>query len=348
MILPYIYKISTYSKETIQTMKKALFTLLPATMLLLACSPTPSAGGNSSSTDGSAHHVDAKTTDLKIATPAGAPYVALFPYMKESSSSIEGVAASSIAALLGQNSPKDVVIAPTNAGINAIVKQSSPFRLAATVTFGNFFLAATGNDENKTLDPDDYVVAFQQGQVPDKVFTYLYSGLTNVHYIKGEAVTPASTLIKGIDEENDNAKVDYVLIPEPALTTAMSKQPKASIYANLQDLYRQKSGQSIAQASIFVRPSADKTKVSSFLDGVKEGVEAFLSDPSVIDEHLAGLSSGEVKAAFTADADALKSMTSDGNRMGLGYKAASENKQAISAFMGLWGMSEVDEEVYYR
>jgi len=320
---------------------KHTFLLLLPTVLLAACGSTQSFSSAPAS-------FPAQTTDLKIASPFGAPSVALYPFLKNSSANIEGTSGANIGSFLGPNSVKDIVIAPTNAGVAAIKTKSAPFKLAGTVTFGNFFLAATGNDENKQLDPDDYVVAFQKGQVPDKIFSYVYDNLTNVHYIESEAVTPASTLIKGVDEERENAKVDYVLIAEPALTTALSKQPKASIYSSLQEKYAEKSGgKTIMQASIFVNNSADKTKVQSFLDGVKSGVEAFLAEPSVIDEHLSSMSVEDQKATFTASAENLKAMTKNGNRMGLGYKDAYANKESIASFLGLWNMS-IDEEVYYK
>lgn len=338
-------------------MKHILFPLIPAAMLLASCASasTPASSSTDASTGASSQEsslpasVEAKSTDLKIAAPFGAPSVALFPYLKNSSGNIEGTSGANIGTFFAQGSGKDIVIAPTNAGISAIKAKSAPYKLAATVTFGNFFLAATGNDENKTLDPDDYVVAFQQGQVPDKVFRYVYDNLTNVHYIAGQTQTPASTLITGKDQERDDAKVDYVLIPEPALTTALSKQPKASIYANVQEDYAKKTGgKSIMQASIFVHNDAEKGKVSSFLAGVKEGVEAFLASPNVIDCHVEGMSEADQKAAYTATIADIKTMTAAGNRMGLGYKDAYENRDSVSSFLSLWNMGELDEKVYYR
>ena len=139
--------------------------------------------------------------DLKIACPSGAPAVALYKHLKEPEAKLEiNASATNVVAYLAPNSSKDIVIAPTNAGITAINKKNAPFKLAATITFGNFYLAATGNDANGKLDPDDYVVAFQQNNVPDKIFRYVYSDVafTNLHYVD-QASDAAACLISGIN-----------------------------------------------------------------------------------------------------------------------------------------------------
>ena len=109
--------------------------------------------------------------NLNVAVPAGAPAVPFYKNLTDSHLEVAG--ADTVVAYLTSSSSKDVVIAPTNAGINAI-KQGANFKLAATVTFGNFFLVSTGNDNDGILNKGDKVLAFQEKGVPGKIFNYVY------------------------------------------------------------------------------------------------------------------------------------------------------------------------------
>ncbi|MBP5694669.1 MAG: hypothetical protein J6X03_04420 [Bacilli bacterium] len=84
-----------------------------------------------------------KSFEVKIASPSKAPAIALYSHLTEENVEINS-AANNVVGYLTNNSDKDMVIVPTNAGINAIVKQNANFKIAATVTFGNFFLISTG------------------------------------------------------------------------------------------------------------------------------------------------------------------------------------------------------------
>lgn len=291
--------------------------------------------------------------DVKIASPTGAPAAALYKFIDQSLDDnnpmvdINAVASNVIAHLI-PNSTKDIVIAPTNAGVNAIMKKNAPFKMAATITFGNFYLAGTGNDENKTLDLDDYVVAFQQNNVPDKIFRYVYENLTNVHYVP-EASDAAKVLISGKNETDDNHFADYVLVAEPAMTPALSKNVNAYQYASMSEEYSKKSdGKSIMQASVFVNANSDADKIDAFLGELEQDINAFVSNPSVIDEQVEALGEDVMKSKIGVPSTAvLKAVTQRGNRMGLGYKDAFQNKDDIATFLTLFNI-EVNEEIYYK
>ena len=71
----------------------------------------------------------------------------------------------------------DVIVAPTQGGLTQIVKQQAEYKIAATITFGNFYLISTGRDEDNTLNKGDKVCYFQKDDVPGKVFNYVYGDL---------------------------------------------------------------------------------------------------------------------------------------------------------------------------
>ncbi|MCR5491286.1 MAG: hypothetical protein K6F32_04065 [Bacilli bacterium] len=334
-------------------MKKLNLLMFPAILAMASCGTAATSSGASSqaSETSSPEEHSAVPVTLKVACPAGAPAVAFYQHIQESEQYLEiNSNASNVVGYLTENSGKDIVVAPTNAGITSIVKKSAPYKIAATITFGNFYVASTGNDEDKTMNNDDYVVLFQQNNVPDKLFNYVYGdlGLTNIHYVNA-ASDAAKALISGVDSSNDNAKVDYVLMAEPALSTALSKNANASEYSNLQTAFAAKSNDmALTQASIFVSNSADEISVASYLKDLETAVKDFLGNPTVIDSYLNGLEEEAITSKFNASAAVLKTMASNDNRMGLGFVEAAENKDAIANFMKIFGMESVSEEVYFN
>lgn len=324
-------------------MKKALF-LLPALALLASCgNPSSSSLPSEASQKSEAPY----SLDLKVACPAGAPAVAFYRHVQSANLEVNADPAN-VAAYLTGNSDKDVVVLPTNAGLTAITKKNAPFQIAATITFGNFYLASTGNDDNETLDDDDYVVCFQQGNVPDKLLQYSYPTLTNIHYVTA-ASDAAQVLISGTNISDNNAKADYVLMAEPALTANISKNEKAKEYSSIQEVFKQRSGnKEITQASIFVRNSLEKNKVDAFLNDISSSVSSFLATPTVLDSYLEGMDENAVKAKFSSPAAMIKNMAAKNNRMGLGYKGAYENRAAVENFSALFGIADIHEEVYYK
>ena len=318
-------------------MKKLILTLA-TTMLLASC------GGNTSSSASSELPYE---LDLAVVCPVGAPAVALAPHLKSNKVEINADPAN-VVAYLTDGSGKDVVICPTNAGVNAITKKNAPYLLAATVTFGNFYLASTGHDDDGVLDADDYVVVFQQNNVPDKLFQYVYGDLAlqNVHYVDA-ASNAAQVLISGKNVADNNAEADYVLMAEPALATALSKNEKAKQYADIQEEYKKKSGGEIVQASIFVHKDVKREKASAFLSSVSGWLDTFLNTPTALDKALEGIEEKTAQSKFSATPAVLKTMVEKSNRMGLGYKEAKQNKTAVENFVKLFGINELDEKVYF-
>ncbi len=178
--------------------------------------------------------------DLSVASPSGAPAISLYNFLSDQNLEVSNAQTVISYFSVGM---KDAVILPTDVGVKMIQKTNypTPYKLAASVTFGNFFLASTGNDLNNQLDKDDYVVVFQQNAVPDLLFKYVYGNdFTNVHYV-ADVNAAARCLISGKNEAEGNALVSYVLMAQPALTNALNLNSKASIHSNLQSLYTELS-----------------------------------------------------------------------------------------------------------
>ena len=67
---------------------------------------------------------------------------------------------------------KDVIVLPTNVGVKTIETAQAPYKLAATITFGNFYIASLGNDDNGIMDAT--ITSFYSKIMSDKLFHYIW------------------------------------------------------------------------------------------------------------------------------------------------------------------------------
>lgn len=289
--------------------------------------------------------------DIKVATPSGAPAIAFANYINDPNLEVNG--ASEVLGYLSDASDKDIVVAPTNALVAKVMKAGAPFKIAATVTFGNLYVLSLGNDDDNVLDSSDYVIAFQQNQLPDKVFKYVYSDLDlNVTYADNLSVAESYALV---GKDNNNKPIDYILLAEPSVTKVLAKNNKAAIYSDIQELYKNKAGVNyFTQASIFVRNSLTKEKVEEFLTQIEKDIKDILKNPKSIlnlkmEDEL-------YQSKFLCDKSYIVDVLTTNketnrNPIGLGFVRAYQNKDSIDSFLKnlgfLPGDSTTSEENYY-
>ena len=321
-------------------MKKYL-SLIAVALALTACNTNSSNQGTG----------EFDRTSLSIITPTGAPALAFYNYsgserFETNSNPAEGIIPQMVT---GQ---KDVVVLPTNAGMQAILNKKAEYQIAATITFGNFYLVSMNNDSNKTLDADDTILLFQKGNVPDKVFHYVYGDdyNSNIHYVS--AVSDAAAAVNAgffADAETGNNIVpNYVLLAQPVLTTVLNKNADKgyAVYADMQAKYKEKSNnQALFQASVFVKKSLDRKVVTSFLDSLKADIDAAIKNPEVIQEALKDAQ--DAQTVYGIAPAMATTVTKNNNGMGLGFERAINNKEAVETFLKLFGIEGFDEEVYF-
>ena len=273
--------------------------------------------------------------DVSIISPTGAPALAFYNY-QNSDKYETNATPKNILATMTENG-KDIVVIDTISGLKAI-DNGAPYKIAASLTFGNFYLASTGNDDNNALDKDDKVIVFGENQTPDLLFKYLYGTDYNVSYVDSVA-TAAKTLISGktIDTKED---VDYVFVAEPVLTNALKNNQNAKVYANIQDLYKEKTnGKELVQASLFVKNTTNEKGYKNFLSSLKKDVEDVIANSELMTTN--------DEEAFTSKygiASSLARVTiAKNNAIGLGFKYALENKDNIANFCKLFNY-ELNEE----
>lgn len=343
-------------------MKKTLLTLILTGVLLSSCNNNDSSEAQntsskdlSSDTQSSSLVKEYQKSDLSIISPTGAPALAFYNYATLSSFETNSDP-KNITAMMAAGQ-KDVIVLPTNAGVQTIINKQAEYKIAATITFGNFYIVSLNNDDNNVMDATDTILLFQEKNVPDKLFHYIYGDELNpaIHYVN--AVSDAASAIIGrkfVDAETGNNLVpNYVMIAEPALTTVKTKLATSSqsadqitVYANIQEEYKKKSSNlEIFQASVFIKNNVDKSLGESFLNSLEREIGQAINDSSKLSEGMSKATNPN--ELFGVAPNVAASVMSNNNGMGLGFKFARDNKDAIANFLSIFSINNIDEKIYF-
>ena len=322
---------------------KKLLSVLCLLLLLCSCGNKP--------VQEEEYDVEAGLASMKIVTPKGAPVLAFYDQIENEN--YTRVTADAIPALwsTGEQSP-DVIVVDISSGLKAI-ENNAPYLLGAVITFGNFYLAATGNDDNAVMDKGDSVVLFgNENALPGKLFHYIYGTDYDEELIYvADAQMAAAALASGKDLEGN--EVDYVFVAEPALTGALKKNEKASVYGDIQKEYKDLSGLDMIQAAVFIKGDVAKECMYAFLERLESSINAAINDPSLIAQGLSVFEGDEATAQYGFNPDLVvnvfnKKNALGNNAMGLGYKKAIDIKKDIDAFVKVLGLTETSEEIYIK
>ena len=295
--------------------------------------------------------------DIKMVCPTGAPSLAFYSQATNTNFETNGTP-KNIIAMMNDSSDKDIVVIDAISGINAINK-GVKYKLASILTFGNFYLVGTGNDDNNHLDSTDKIVLFGKDQTPDKLFHYIYGNLfdKSIEYVDGVADAGA-TLIGGKNPYT-GSEIRYVFIAEPVYSNVANNPNaktygKTSIYANIQELFKEKSGnKELIQAGLFVKDKDDKEynqKIKNHLLALEESINDAIANPSIVNDKLSNISEDKVKALFGINSNIISKVL-ENNSVGLGYKKAIKIKDSIDNFIELFdstGIGSTDEKIYFK
>ena len=287
-------------------------------------------------------------SNSEIVCPTGAPAFAFYKEVDNPNFETNSVP-KNIVAMMTAASKKNFLVIDTVSGIQAI-KKGAPYKLAASLTFGNFFIASTGHDSNNVMEPGDKIVLFNQGATPDLLFHYIYGNEydSGIEYVGN--VQDAATCLISKKNLASGSDIDYVFIAQPVFTNALTKNTDAAKYADIQEEYRTKSnGKSLIQASLFIKDETDKAIAKQFLKNLKGNVEAAIKNPDVITEAFEGKSVEALTALYGVNPDMAVKVLKDNNGLGLGYKSGLENKANIDAFLSeVQNIEATNEEIYYK
>lgn len=288
---------------------------------------------------------NATTKDIKILCPSGAPAFAFYNYAKDQNFETSDNP-NNVAAQMTKASDKTVVVLPIDTGVKAI-KNGAPYKLAANITFGNFFLCSTGHDVNEQLDPGDKIVLFGQGMTPDLLFHYVYGKDydAGVEYVT--AAKDAAACLQKSKNLATGSDIDYVFLAQPAVFASLKVNTDAKVYSNIQNLYKEKSGgKDLIQASVFIKNTLEKETATTFLEGLEKDIATALEAPETFTQKIED--TDEMQSLFGAKAQVVTAVTKNGNGMGLGYKKAIDNKENIDAYLSLFSLEKTNEKIYYK
>ena len=291
-------------------------------------------------------HVDA--SNQSIICPTGAPAFAFYKETRNPNFETNSVP-KNIVAMMTEASSKDFIVIDTVSGIQAIQK-GAPYKIAATITFGNFFIASTGHDTNNVMEAGDKIVLFNQNATPDLLFHYVYGNTydSGIEYV-GNVQDAAKCLISGKNAVT-GSNIDYVFIAQPVLLNALAKSANATKYADMQEEYSKKSsGKKMIQASLFIKNSLDKAVGGQFLKNLESDIVALVSNPDLASEISNDLTDEEATSLFGVAPSLAVSALKDNNGLGLGFEYSNVIKEDIDAFLkDIQGLDETSKDIYYK
>ena len=275
---------------------------------------------------------------MKVASPSGAPGLALATLAVQDPENYNFVAAETIAAeFAGKNA--DFIVAPVNAGAKLFKLGKSEYQLAAVVSWGNLFIAS--QKENFTLEDINgaTITLFGENSVNAAVAEYA---------LKDNGLTPASIEYLGSAANTQTLLLTdanaIVLTAEPALTAARMKKDTITAYA-LNDLYKAATGfDGYTQAGLFVKAETAKAypaEVEAYLKLIEESCGKNTTDVAAVAEAAVTLELlPNVKVATTAIPNCA-----------IRYVSALEAKEQIEATANIdlsqFGGAVPADEFYY-
>ena len=345
-------------------MKKSLLLSLLALATIVGCnSNNDSSSNKNSSTPGNSTLVSSskvdfkKNTDLKIITPTGAPTLAMLNYLHDESYETNTTPANIIASM--NAGTYDIVVVDTIGGMNAISK-GADYKMAATITFGNYFIYSTGNDENGVMEAGDTIISFGKSQTPDKLFNYLFPDIEVTEYVAGVADTNHVACSGAFALEDGLTNVDYVFMAEPVMFAMMSNKEcktngKGSEYLNIQEEFKKKNSDAIISgAAIFVKNSTfenKKDQVLEVLNNIKINIKEITETPLLAKTRIETLGDQTAqKARIGIAAGAAFNVLKDNNSVGLGYLDYTDVSliTKVSAYYAVLGATAPVETNYLK
>lgn len=290
-----------------------------------------------------------RSLDLKVLTPTGAPSIGMYMYAKNENFETTSNPKEGLLPMFKKGN-YDVIFAPTQGGLNQI-KTGAQYKIAATVTFGNFYILSSGRDSDGTLNAGDKILCFQETDIPGQVFRYVYGDLNlDVTYVGNVDATKVCIENNYSIKEDETTTVlyDYVFTAQPVVTTT-----KQSIFKNVQEDFKTKSGGlMMTQASIFVKNDSNKEKVDAFLTQIEKDIKDGIKNPSLIKKGIEELGEvAEQKDRFGVPGSVAATVTSANNGFSLGFIRVKDIKNDIQSFVNLLtnnNYGELPEEAIYQ
>ena len=247
--------------------------------------------GNSNTTQSEATKNTAGIKEINFMAPDGLPAIAVAKLIKEKPEvkagyninyTIEKSSESLVTSVM--KSEPDIAIVPSNLAAT-VFNKNKEYKIAGTVGFGSFYIGTT--NENQTLEDlkGKEVYNIGKGLTPDIIAKTILKdkGIDvdkdiNFSYVDG--VNELAPIILA-------GKTQYAIIPEPALSTAQSKNEKFNVILDLNEEWKKinNSQYGYPQSTIIVKKDLSenhKAFVKELLAQVKAGTEWVYTDKETL------------------------------------------------------------------
>lgn len=281
-----------------------------------------------------------EVASMKILSPQGAPALSLIPVVNEGIHSVNTVeGADVISAELSQVDPNyDVIVAPTNLGVKLAATGNSDYLLYAIVDFGNLYLVGNLNVYNMPITSTgeetipDKIAAFGENAVPGLVYKKVYERLLANTTFYNDVSEAREMLLSG--------NADVALLAEPAATaTIAAAKQNGQDFKILSNVQEEWGDDGFPMAGLFVHKDyyeANKEAIETLVNQMKEYNEAVdMNDTTKLVEDI---NNGGIELYGVPNAEIIGKCY---DRINIDIKKASECKDDISEFLGLFGVNDV-------
>lgn len=237
-------------------MNKNKYKILTTCLILLASS----CGNNTNTSIESFNSNNKAPQEVSLIAPSGTPLLAMSTYLYENENVKYEVANGSdplIAAF--SSSSHDIIVAPTNLGLN-FYNKTSKYVLFETIVWGNLYVASRNPIESFSDLNGKTITLFGTNQTPDILMRTL-SAENNITYEvnRVDSVENANALFL-----QNNA--EYVISAEPSLSKIKEKVENLYVLDLQEEWKKMTKTSSYPQASVFV----NKEKVASLKDELEK------------------------------------------------------------------------------
>ncbi len=235
----------------------------------------------------------------------------------------------------------EIIIAPLNLGAKLYTKADAPYQFAATITWGNLYLAS--NDALKTLRDLEgkTITAFGKNTTPDIVLSaildaYVFEEAPEIEYVDG-----VDTAIAHLSENS----ASVALVAEPALS-AFEMKTESMNTIDLQAKWETHvSDKPYPQAGVFVHSTLSEATIETYIEALKESMEMVTEDTASMSEMMETLDYPFPPAL----------MPSVIQRSHIEFKSASQSRDSVIAYFevigsfnpALYGATMPDDAFYY-
>jgi NitT/TauT family transport system substrate-binding protein len=219
--------------------------------------------------------------DITILVPNGIPLIALGDLVDEYQ--VETVVGPELLVSGLISKSHDLIIAPLNLGAKLYLNNSSTYKLAALITFGNTYLVSRKSTNLETIQDvdDEEILAYGRNAVPDLILKKaLDFSNVNVQIIYQNGIDEVIPFFVSNPNNPNNileTTPKYILAAEPYLTKL---ELDYQMELNILDLQEVLGDKFIPQAAIFINPESKHYDwLEEVLKKVKNNILSLNQDP---------------------------------------------------------------------